>query len=109
MRIISNAHVDSHRALRALIAVAIPKIEARVEKARADLVEARRLKAEFEALPWYKRFFCLAEPDIHMARWLVDAHNGKLAQIIKIRSRADYELTIELDSVESDLVFQDHV
>jgi hypothetical protein len=108
MRIISNAHIDSHAALLALICGTIPKIEARLDEARADLTEARRLKAEFEAQPWYKRWFALAEPDLYHARWVVDANAGRLTQIKKIQSRASFEVTIELDSVESDLVFYGH-
>ena len=108
MRIISYAHIDRHAKLLLLIDAAIHKIEARREKAKADLVEARRLRAEFETLPWYKRWFCLAEPCLYHARWAVDALTAKMAQIKKIQARCKFDLTIELDSVESDLVFQDY-
>lgn len=107
MRIISQAHVDSHAALLALIDQAIPKIEARIEKAKAVLVEIRQIKAEYDALPWYKRLFSLAEPDLYYARLTVDIWNERLKKIQKIQARATYELTIELDDAEANLVFQD--
>lgn len=105
MHIISNAHIDGHAALLSLLETAIPYAEQRIKQIEYASELAEKEVLEFLSQPWYKRWFSLVVPDCEHYNSMIYFARQNLSCLLKIRSRANYELTISLSDQESDLVF----
>jgi hypothetical protein len=105
MKTISTAHHDSHEAL---IALALRSREVHI----GLLVDAKMALEERKveiicrkmADPWYMKL--LFERTTQHEEWIVRQNEQCLAFLDKVLERAKFEVTIELDNAESDILFR---
>lgn len=106
MKLISNAHQDGHAALLQLLNESHEIHKLWLDKAIKNHEAARKAVLEHYALPWYKRFFVMFAPSSMEEQWWVNSERRALKFIEKVIERAQYELTIELNNDEADVLFR---
>ena len=105
MKVTSQAHIDQHETLKFLVAAATDAWTQRRTSLQSALEKAEAEVAAFKALPWYKRWFRFVEPCTEHESWQLFAVNRNLEFLEKLSQRMRYDLSIELDDGECNILF----
>lgn len=105
MKITSHAHRDSHAALIELCKRSLEVHEVLIRRAEVALAAKLAVIDALEARPWWERLFVIYAPSCSSEKWTLDARRQDEAILQKVLKRAQYELTIELDDREANILF----
>lgn len=116
MKVTSNAHQDGHAALLHLVEEALTYQHARLEVALSKLATIKSVVDVNSSLPWYKRAALFAswfnrpstvltDLDVEDAELTVEFIKSNIQFLQTLKCRAQYELSIELNGKETDLLF----